>query len=424
MIESLKLNSNLDLESIVYRSENPQDIFCYSPGITQCGDKRIIVTLDLGGTGVLNLNVPKSSRANNTRFGTGKVYTSDDDGKTWVHRLDYPFWHARPFMAGKTAYVLGHAGDLMIMKSDDQGKNWSSPISLTENEKWHGAPCNVYYLDGYVYLAFDRRERLDVEGWNVSGLAPILLRAKIDSDLLDRANWTFSDPMVFRENIDIDKLNYFGIPFYKTPDKSAVELAPNRHCSPIGWLEPNVIQFKDPSHCFYSKNKIFHLLLRTHTGGVGYAALLKVIENDDGSMKTSFETVPSGKEFVYFPLPGGHLKFHILYDDISKLFWLISNQSFDSMTQVSKLPASRFNLPNNERNRLQLHFSKNCIDWCFAKILFCGNDDKFSRNYPSMIIKNNDIHYVCRTGDQDALDGQYTNLITFHTIKNFRNLVY
>jgi len=410
--------------SIIYQSDDPKSIFCYSPGITVCENGRLIVTLDLGGSGVAKLGGPKNSRAENSRFGKGKIFTSDDNGKTWLHRMDYPFWHARPFMAGKTLYVLGQAGDLMIIKSDDQGTTWSEPALLTEGQKWHGAPCNVHYHNEYIYLAMDKREKLDVEGWNVSGLAPIVLRANINSDLLDKNNWVFSDPLVFREAIKTVELNYFGIPFFATPEKSPVELAPNRFCSPIGWLEPNIVQFNDPLNCLYQDQNTLHLFLRAHTGNTGFAAIVKVTEDVNGKMYTSLETAPSGKSLVFVPMPGGHLKFFILYDDVSKLFWLISNQPTDSMTKVEMLGPDRFNLPNNERHRLQLHFSKNCIDWCFAGILTCGETEKQARNYASMVISGDDINFVCRSGDNDALDAQYSNLITFHTIKNFRDLIY
>lgn len=424
---SKSVNNSLqiaELISIVYRSEDPKNIFCYSPGIAICDNGRLVVTLDLGGSGVANLTGSKGSRAENTRFGKGKIFTSDDNGNTWVYRIDYPFWHARPFVVGNSLYILGQSGDLMIMKSNNNGATWSDPEALTSGQKWHGAPCNVHYANEHVYLAMDKREKLDVEGWNVSGLAPILLRANINSDLLNKSNWAFSDPIVFREAVETAKINYIGIPFFTTPDKSPVELSPNRFCSPIGWLEPNVVQFKDPSHYFYQGENTFHLFLRAHTGSAGFAAIVKVTEDNDRIMHTSLENAPSGKSLSLIPMPGGHLKFHILYDEVSKLFWLISNQSTDSMTRVEHLGPERFNLPNNERNRLQLNFSKNCVDWCFAGILACGEQEKEARNYASMIINGNDINFVCRSGDQDAFDAQYTNLITFHTIKDFRNLVY
>ena len=58
----------------------------------------------------------------------GKIYTSDDHGKTWTHRTDMPMMHARPFSAGNSVYVLGHNSDLCIIRSDDGGGTWSRPL--------------------------------------------------------------------------------------------------------------------------------------------------------------------------------------------------------------------------------------------------------------------------------------------------------
>jgi hypothetical protein len=136
------------------------------------------------------------------------------------------------------------------------------------------------------------------------------------------------------------------------------------------------------------------------------------------------ETTPSGKKIVFVPCPGGQMKFHILYDEPTKLFWLLSSQSTDSMTRKERLPAERFDLPNNERHRLQLHFSKNCIDWCFAGLVSAGDSPKQSRHYASMAIDGDDLHIASRSGDTRAKDAHNGNLITFHTVRDFRSLIY
>jgi hypothetical protein len=84
----------------------------------------------------------------------------------------------------------------------------------------------------------------------------------------------------------------------------------------------------------------------------------------------------------------------------------------------------RSDLPNNERHRLQLHFSKNCTDWCFAGLVAAGTTERHARNYASMAIDRDDLVILCRSGDDDASDPQYTNMITFHRVRDFRNLVY
>jgi hypothetical protein len=118
------------------------------------------------------------------------------------------------------------------------------------------------------------------------------------------------------------------------------------------------------------------------------------------------------------------MKFHILYDKKTARYWLLSTQATDSMTRADRLPSGRYNLPNNERRRLQLHFSTNMVDWCFAGLVAVGPADHASRHYASMVVDGTDLHVLSRSGDERAHDAHNGNLITFHTIPNFRSLVY
>ena len=111
------------------------------------------------------------------------------------------------------------------------------------------------------------------------------------------------------------------------------------------------------------------------------------------------------------------MRFHILYDAETRLYWLLGSQSTDSMCRPETLPPERYSLPNNERHRLQLHFSKNCIDWCFAGLVAVGPSPHHARHYASMAIQDRDLHILSRSGDEEALNPHDGNLITFHTIK-------
>jgi hypothetical protein len=164
--------------------------------------------------------------------------------------------------------------------------------------------------------------------------------------------------------------------------------------------------------------------MRANTLSTGYGAIAKVVENDDGTMTTMLETAPSGRKMVFIPLPGGQMKFHIVYDEPTKLYWLLSTQATDSMTRAELLPDERFWTPNNERHRLQLHFSKNCIDWCFAGIVTMTDSALQTRNYASMAIDGDDLIVLSRSGDERAVSAHNGNLITFHRIRDFRGLVY
>jgi hypothetical protein len=205
--------------------------------------------------------------------------------------------------------------------------------------------------------------------------------------------------------------------------------ARGRAMDPVGWLETHVVQFTDPDHLWHDPTgKTFHLWSRAHTGGTGYAAIAKVVEQGDkpgtGEMTTMLEKVPSGKTMLYVPCPGGQMKFDVLFDDATKLYWLLSTQAADSMIRPDRMPADRYSLPNNERRRLQLHFSRNMIDWCFAGLVAIGPVEKASCHYASMTIDGEDLVVLSRSGDEKAKSPHDGNLITFYRVKDFHGLVY
>ncbi len=409
----------------VCRSPDPQRVFTGSPGLAVADGGRLVATCGLRGPGAADLPGPKATRGEGSGHWQGKVYSSDDHGRTWTHRADYPFLHARPFAAGGRMYVLGHAGDLTIIASDDRGETWCEPARLTDGQRWHQAPCNVHYANGWVYLVMERRTADRVRGWCVSEIAPVLMRGRCDADLTRRENWTFASELTFCEAVRDAELDFHGVPFFPAAYPEAFETAPGRVCNPIGWLESNVVQFTDPDHLWHDPaGRTFHLWMRAHTGGAGYAAIAKVVEGADGSMTTTLETAPSGRRMLYVPCPGGQMKFHILHDEPTRLYWLLSTQAGDSMTRPDRLPADRYNLPNNERRRLQLHFSTNCIDWCFAALVAAGPTEVASRHYAAMAVDGDDLHILSRSGDRDARSPHDGNLVTFHTIPGFRRLAY
>lgn len=405
---------------VLFESPDPQSVYGYSPGIVVLPDGRLIATMDLGGKGVKELEGPKGSRRG--YITQGKIFLSDDKGRTWRHVHDFPFMHARPFVAGGSLYVIGQCENILIMRSDDKGDSWTEPVRLTDSGDWHQAPCNVHEANGNVYLVMENIRKHELTNWPVSQIEPVLMRAKTDADLTLAESWTFASGLVAEEAIPSGRLDYFGVPFF-TEQRTA---KPNQvNSALVGWLETNVVQFTDPDHYWHDPSgRTFHLWMRAHTGGTGYAAIAKVVEREDGRMETMLERTPSGKTAAFLPCPGGQMKFHILYDAITKMYWLLSSQATDSMTRADRLPAERFDLPNNERHRLQLHFSKNCVDWCFAGLVTAGDSPRQSRHYASMAIDGDDLCVLSRSGDARAKDAHNGNLITFHRVARFRELIY
>ena len=411
-------------EGIVYESPDAKSVYAYSPGLAIAPTGRLIATMDQGGKGVKKIaNIKTDDKG---KLWNGKIYTSDDNGATWQHRSDMPLRHARPFVAGKRLYIIGHSGDLGVMRSDDWGTTWTDATWFTEGENWHQAPCNVHYTRGRVYLVMETKTDPDFKGWSVSVLAPVVLSASVDDDLTKKESWTFSNKLSFRDFIaEEGDPNLLGVPFFNPGRLAPDHKKDVRGMAPAGWLETNIVEFTDPDNVWHDPTgHTFYLWMRSHTGTSNLACIAKVTEDPSGALTVGPATAPSGKTMLYVPCPGGQMKFHILFDEVSQLFWLLSSQSTDSMTDPKKLPDNRYNLPNNERHRLVLHFSKNCVDWIFAARVADTENAGQGRHYATMVIDGDDLHMLSRSGDERAYNSHNGNLITFHTLKGFRDLVY
>lgn len=398
--------------SVVVQSPNPENVYCYSPGILKTKSGRIIATMDFGGPGVKGMEKSFGGGFCNA----GRAFVSDDGGENWRETGRFTLMHARPFEAGNSLYIIGHSRDLGIVRSDDNGETWSEVSYFSEGQHWHQAPCNVWYEEDRVYLVMERYTHHRV-GWPVCGIAPVLMRANINDDLTKRENWTFASELVFDENINEDQFCEFGIPFLKRTDGGYM------HETRCGWLETNVVRLKKENDYFYDKTgKTLHLFMRTFTGLPWTGAIAKVVEKDDGSMETMFETAPSGKRMLLTHIPGGgESKFHILYDENTRTYWLLTTEFTDRMVNFDNWQPNQHK--GYDRSRLVLYYSYNCFDWLFAGVVAAGKTRRQARSYASMAFDGDDLIVLSRTGVDGAINGHDTNLITFHRVKDFRSLI-
>jgi len=252
-----------------------------------------------------------------------------------------------------------------------------------------------------------------------------VLAAPQDADLTQSDAWTFSNHDLIFEDV-LREPSLMGAPRFPYGPLAPFSLHDKRYNAPAGWLEANLVRIVDPNHIWHRRDGVrLHVFLRSHLGGVSnLAALCQADESTDGSITTSLVKTPAGQTQGFLPFPGGHLKFHIDYDAVSKLYWLVCNRCTDSMIRPDRMPADRYNIPLNQRDKLDLYFSSNAVDWVLAGRVAESPAPDQPRNYPSLAFAGDDLYVLSRSGDENAANAHNGNFISFHVVKDFRALIY
>ncbi len=377
-------------ERILYRSPAPDGIYCYTPWICRGFGGRLLASFDIAGPRLNEVPGPKSDHGD---YGSNQccIYRSDDHGATWSRCACLPMLHARIFKAGKMLYIIGHSGRMVIAKSADNGETWSDVFVLDPEIGWHQSGGSIDCHRGKVYLSMERRPFKD--HW--AGGDPLLMSANEDDDLTRRSAWTFSNLVKFEETAKF--VNNTPIQF-------------DANC----WLESSVVRVYDPKSRFHDPADRSVLLFLRVNGCEHYAAMLVGRETEDGSLTLETWKREDGSPVIFFPFPGGHMKFHIVYDEQDKVYWMAA-----SHVEIS----TAYGPPKNrERRALGLYCSGNLFDWQLAGIVAAGEKQPWSRHYASLTIDGDDIFVLSRSGDAETKDNHDTDLITLHQVKNFRKL--
>jgi iduronate 2-sulfatase len=352
--------------TIIHHSPASTGLYIGSPALCIAPDGSYLASHDLFG--------PKSKEYELAR---GRLYRSGDKGKTWSHLSDFEgfFWTGL-FTHRDSVFLLGtdkHHGNVVIRKSTDSGKSWTDPKVIAEGQ-WHTAPMPVIKHDGRIWRAIEDAHTSNKWGERYRAL---MMSAPSDSDLLDSASWTFSNPIA-RDT------TWLGNDF-------------------AAWLEGNAVVTPDGN---------LVNILRVDTSKLPEKAAIIHISKD-GTTATFDPT--SG----FIDLPGGSKKFTIRKDPTGPGYW-----SLATIIPENLHPPGR---PAAVRNTLALIHSNDLRNWQVRSILLHHPDVvKHGFQYVDWHFEGNDLIAACRTAWDDAQGGARNNhdanFLTFHRWQNFRAL--
>jgi hypothetical protein len=312
---------------------------------------------------------------------TTSVFSSFDKGKSWrrISDIHGQFWSTL-FVHHGVLFIIGtdrHHGDAIIRRSLDGGVSWTDPTNaqsglLRGDGQYHCAPMQVLEHRGRLWRPMERRN--PPSGWGITYCAG-LMSAPVEADLLDSANWTFSNFLPGNTNWLSGK---FG-----------------------GWLEGNAVVARD--------GQLLDVL-RVETPDYPERAALVRASADGRTL--SFDP---HNGFVTFP--GGAKKFTIRHDEKSDRYWSLATFVPDRFQTKTR--------PARTRNTLGLVCSKDMSNWEIRCTLLQHPDTaKHGFQYVDWLVQGEDIIAVCRTAFDDGEGGAHNNhdanFLTFHRFADFR----
>jgi hypothetical protein len=186
-----------------------------------------------------------------------------------------------------------------------------------------------------------------------------------------------------------------------------------------------VLRVKDARHYWHARHgRRLHLVATSNAHRGNLAVLATVAEDESGAMTIGLQNTPADRREAFISLPGGNTRFDLFHDEATRLFWLVSNQIRDSLCRVERLPQGRPGLPCDDLQRLQIHFSRNLVDWCFAGFLDGVTETGEGRHSPSVTARGNDLYVVCCAGRVQHRPPFATPRVTLCTVPEFRELAY
>ncbi len=313
------------------------------------------------------------------------ILRSDDHGRTWRALKDLPFYSAVPWTDRGVLYLFANKPgpptarneDLLILRSNDSGKSWSDPVTLFKGNYWN---CHTAMVlrDRRIYWAID-----DLALGSKRG--PRLVAGDLSGDVLSPSAWRISEPVKF-------------------PGAPEAMFSPKFATQSDQYLEPNVIEVNGRLRVLSTVK-----IKRQTTGNV-----CAVLDAKDDGTKLDLK-------FTRFnSMPGGNLKFCVLWDESSKLYWATSNLPSDSENTVN-VKLDNFKGSAGDRRFLMLHYSLDALNWFPAGCIAAAPKLSQSFMYARPVIDGDDLAILCRSS-VNAPNQHDADYATFHRVRDFRKL--
>ncbi len=305
------------------------------------------------------------------------LFRSEDGGRTWRYLSElFPCFWGRLFVHRNVLYMLAVSteyGDLLIGKSEDEGRTFGTPAVIARGSGhrsfpgFHKAPVRIqlYRHRLWTGVEFGCTER--------GGYQPMLLSIDQDADLLNPENWTMTKPVWSQANwhcsIGTDRLNCLEGNAAVMPDGTLVDLlrTDTTRCSPP-----------------YGQ------------------ALLLCADPADPEKPLKYAGLSQ--------LPGNLSKFELVEDEEAGGYYLVYNHIRDAECLF-------------HRNILVVAWSRDLVHWEHLTDV-CSYGDKDPREvafqYPAAILDGDALLILSRTAWNGADSFHNSNFITFHRVENIR----
>lgn len=367
---------------IVWHNPDPE-YYVEGPGLVRQDDGSLIAVVPV---------VPREewSLERRREHSIVHILRSTDKGVTWEKLSDLPYYSAAPWIDRGNLYLFANKpgegkarnADLLILRSEDSGKTWSAPVTLFKGNYWN-CHTGMVQRDGKIYWAFD-----DLSfGMN---RGPRLVAGDLSGDPLDPKAWRLSDVVKF-------------------PGAPESLYDPKFTAQPNQYLEPNVIEV----------NGRLRVLVTVKIKRPTVAGLCAVMDvTDDGK--------ELGLKFTHYnAMPGGQLKFCVIYDEVSKLFWATANLPVDSQDTFGWQEAAKthgnYKPSANDRRFLMLNYSADGLNWFQAGCIAQAAKMSQSFMYARPVIDGDDLAIIARSS-LHAPNQHDADHATFHRVKSFRKL--